>query len=492
MQQPLTCYSITVYQANLFHAMRTFLPLFLLLCVTLLLHNTVGAAGKSSLKPNIIVVLADDLGWSDLSCYGNTAIQTPHLDRLAAEGISFGSFYVTPICSPSRCALITGQYPPRWRITSFLYDRQMNEQRGMEHWLDPEAPTLARFLQNAGYATGHFGKWHLGGGLHDVDDAPLITEYGFDESFTNFCGLGPRVLPLLNLFDGSEPKSESHGSEKLGRGEFIWMDRNKITGCFVDKALAFIKKAETAGKPFYVNVFPDDPHSPFFPSVELRGDGSKKTLYHGVVVEMDRQLAPLFEYIRESKTLRDNTLILFLSDNGPEPGAGSSAPLRGSKGMLYDGGTRSPLIVWGEGLLAKNVRGRRNEATVFQAVDLIPSLLNIAGVEIPEEVVFDGEDFSAVILGNAATQEHKAPLFWRRPPDRPGTEDKPWPDLALREGNWKFLMQFDGSLPQLYDLSRDVSESKNLSAQHPELVEKYETMILDWNKQFPKDAGELR
>ena len=464
---------------------------FAVLMITLFVHGTAGAADTVSPKPNFIVILADDLGWSDLSCFGNEAIQTPHLDRLAAEGTMFTNFYVAaPLCSPSRCALTTGQYPYRWRISSYLDSRQHNEQRGMAQWLDPQAPTLARFLQNAGYATGHFGKWHLGG-QRNVGEAPLITEYGFDESLTNFEGLGPRVLPLLNAFDGTEPKPHAMGSGNLGRGEITWLDRNLVTKAFVDKTLEFIKKAEQEGKPFYVNLWPDDPHSPFYPAKELRGDESKRARYHGVVIEMDRQLAVLFDYIRESKTLRENTLIVFMSDNGFEEGAGSSGALRGSKTRIYDGGIRSPLIVWGDGLLTEEAKGSRNETAVFQAFDFVPSILKMAGVAVPADTVFDGEDFSSVILGKTTTQERKAPLFWRRPPDWSGPQNNPLPDLAMRDGNWKFLVQFDGSRPQLYDFSKDVSESNNLAGQQPELVEKYTKMLLDWNKQFPKDAGEL-
>ncbi len=153
-------------------------------------------------RPNFIFVLIDDMGYADLSCYGQKQIETPHLDRLAREGIRFTQFYAgAPICSPSRTAFTTGQYPARWRITSYLASRAENERRGMAQWLDPKAPTLARALQQAGYATGHFGKWHMGG-QRDVGDAPLITDYGFDESLTQFEGLGDRILPLLDAFDG--------------------------------------------------------------------------------------------------------------------------------------------------------------------------------------------------------------------------------------------------------------------------------------------------
>ena len=168
-------------------------------------------------KTNFIVVLIDDMGWSDLSCFGNQAVETENIDRLAKEGIRFTNFYVNaPICSPSRTALTTGQYPQRWRITSFLNDRKDNVRRGMANWLEPSAPTLARSLQGAGYATGHFGKWHMGG-QRDVGEAPLIAEYGFDASLTNFEGLGPRLLPLCNAHDGKPPKKHALGSDNLGQ-----------------------------------------------------------------------------------------------------------------------------------------------------------------------------------------------------------------------------------------------------------------------------------
>ena len=431
--------------------------------------------------PNIVVVLVDDMGWSDLSCFGNQTVQTPHIDQLAREGISFTQFYVcAPICSPSRCGITTGQYPQRWNITSYLDNRKRNEERSVNQWLDLQAPTLARTLHDAGYATGHFGKWHLGG-QRDVGEAPLITEYGFDESLTNFEGLGPRILPLLNSFDGSPAQEYALGSDKLGRGDIRWKDRNRITTGFVEQALAFIRQAEKSDKPFYINLWPDDVHSPFFPAKELRGNGEKKSLYHGVLVEMDLQLAPLFDYIRASETLRNNTLIVFLSDNGPEPGAGSAEPLRGHKGNLYEGGVRSPLIIWGNGLLAPEKIGTKNQTAVLHSLDLTPSLLKMAGIEPNPAIVYDGDDFSHVLLGNKSEQNRNAPIFWRRPPDRPGPKNEPFPDLALRSENWKFLMQFNGSRPQLYDLINDPSESDNLAEQNPEIVERFRKMLRDWN-----------
>lgn len=177
--------------------------------------------------PNIVTVFIDDMGWADLSCFGGDAVETANIDRMASEGIRFTNFYVnSPICSPSRVALTTGQYPQRWRITSYLSYRDRNDERGMAQWLDPSAPVLARELHRFGYATGHFGKWHMGG-QRDVGDAPLIREYGFDRSLTNLEGLGPRVLALKNAYDGNEPQPHDLGSGNLRKGPIRWEDRSR-------------------------------------------------------------------------------------------------------------------------------------------------------------------------------------------------------------------------------------------------------------------------
>ncbi len=440
-----------------------------------------------SRAPNIVMVFIDDMGWGDFSCFGNRDAKTENIDRLAAEGIRFEQFYVnSPICSPSRTALSTGQYPQRWKITSYLAHRKLNEQRGMAQWLDPSAPMLARFLQQAGYATGHFGKWHMGG-QRDVDNAPAITAYGFDASLTNFEGMGPKLLPLT-LKPGQEKPGRIWGdAQRLGEGH-RWMLRSKITGGFVDEAIPFIKKARDQEKPFYINLWPDDVHSPFWPPVDQWADG-KRGLYLSVLSEMDSQLGKLFELIRNDDQLANNTLVLVCSDNGPEQGAGTAGPFRGFKTHLFEGGIRSPLIAWGPGLVSKGKVGSVNRKSVFSAIDLVPSLLQIAGVTVPKNVKFDGEALPGVVTGKSM-QSRAQPLFFRRPPDRDsfyGVRDLP--DLAVREGNWKLLCEYDGSDASLYNLATDPGEKNNVAGDQGEVVKRLTRKVLAWHVQMPPDNG---
>lgn len=439
-------------------------------------------------KPNIILVFIDDMGWGDFSCFGNQAVETQNIDQLAREGIRFEQFYVnSPICSPSRVAISTGQYPTRWKITSYLANRKINNERGMAQWLDPEAPMLARLLHDAGYATGHFGKWHMGG-QRDVGDAPQISEYGFDRSLTNFEGLGPRVLALKDAYDGKKPIPHTLGSDKLGRPEEItYVDRSLVTQSFTAAALEFIKQAETKNQPFYVNIWPDDVHSPFFPPADQRGDGSKRKLYHGVLDTMDEQLGVLFDYVRNNQQLRDNTLILVCSDNGPEQGAGSAGPFRGFKTHLFEGGIRSSLIAWGPGLVKKDRVGTKNTASWFSAIDLVPSILAITDIKCA--VKFDGEPLSDVLLGNSNASREK-PIFFRRPPDRDafyGVGD--CPDLAVRNGDWKLLCEYDGSDATLYNLKNDRGETNNVVAEKPDVAARLTKAVVDWHNSMPQDKG---
>lgn len=447
------------------------------------------AAETKPQRPNVVVVFIDDMGWADLSCFGNQDAKTPNIDRLAGEGIRFQQFYANaPICSPSRVAISTGQYPARWRITSFLNNRKSNEERGIAQWLDPKAPMLARILHDAGYATGHFGKWHLGG-QRDVGEAPMIREYGFDESLTNFEGLGPRVLPKLDSYDGTPAKHYSLGSDSLAQGPIKWESRDKVTASFANRAVEFIDKSQTNGKPFYINLWPDDVHSPYFPPKDRRDDTSKRGLYLSVLETMDEQLAPLFDRIYNDEKLRSNTIILVCSDNGPEEGAGSAGPFRGTKGLLYEGGVRSPLVVWAPGLMNQEKAGTANTESVFSAIDLVPSLLEIAKATPPSDIKFDGEQLADVLLGNSTESRH-APLLFRRPPDRPSHAiEGNLPDLAIRSGKWKLLCEYDGSKPELYNLETDPGETRNVSKRYPKVANRLTNKVVKWHESLPADSG---
>ena len=175
----------------------------------------------------------------------------------------------------TRCALLTGRYPLRWNLTSYLDSRAAHAGRGMPDWLPTTAPSIAGALRNAGYRTGHFGKWHLGG-QWDVDDAPWIAEYGFDESLTNFEGLGPRLLGWCDAHDGRPPRRYCLGSDQLGRGPMIWVNRSRLTTHYAEAALHSMDKAARDGVPFYVHLWPDDVHSLWYPPRGRRGDGGRK------------------------------------------------------------------------------------------------------------------------------------------------------------------------------------------------------------------------
>ncbi len=432
-------------------------------------------------KPNILFVYIDDMGYGDLKCYGSTVNESPNIDRLATEGVRFTRYYSgAPICSPSRVAVTTGQYPNRWGITSFINDRKSNKERGMKDFLTLDAPSVARNLQEAGYYTAHVGKWHMGGG-RDISDVPYITEYGFNESVTQFEGIGERYLAnfeTLNLPDGIRNLEKM--SAELGKGEIHWIKREDFTKTYVSRAIKAIENAQSAGKPFYINLWPDDVHAPLEPPRILRGNGKTNDLYSGVIKEMDTQLATLFDYIRNNPKLKDNTLIILSSDNGPAKNIGSSGGLRGCKGNLYEGGIREPLIVWGPSMIPSEKQGTVNTTTVLTGIDLAPSIITIAGAKKAKGVTYDGIDASRILLGYEQPQRKKS-IMWQRPP---GTS-KDYPDLAIREGDYKLLVNIDGAKVELYNIAEDEFETTNLADKYPKLASQMKKKVLKWYSAMP-------
>ncbi|QNN21911.1 sulfatase-like hydrolase/transferase [Planctomycetales bacterium ZRK34] len=439
-------------------------------------------------------MLIDDMGYGDPSVYGNRKVDTPNMDRLAAQGLRLTNFYVnSPICSPSRVAFATGQYPQRWKIHSYLNSRAKNRRRGMADYLDPKAPTIARLLKQHGYATAHFGKWHMGGG-RDVDDAPPPQAYGFDESLVSFEGLGDRVLEYN---DGL-----SNASAKLGRGKIQWARKHEKTRIYVDRAIDFIHRH--VDKPFYLEVWPNDVHDAHKP---VPGEADKYTnvadnaydaKFLAVLVEMDRQLGRLFDAI-DKAGLAENTLIVLTSDNGPtdwpfyykDGGTppGSTGGLFGRKWSLYEGGVREPFVArW----LGRVPAGKVDTQTIMAGIDLLPTFCHIAGVDLPDDVAPDGQNMTAALMGQPV--KRAAPIVWefggRRAGIKPGNPDYISPKLSIREGDLKLLINPDGSDAVLIDLSADAHEQRNLAADRPAEVRRLYEQVRSWCDQMNIDTAE--
>jgi arylsulfatase A-like enzyme len=424
-------------------------------------------------KPNIIVILTDDMGFSDVGCYGGNFAPTPNLDKMASQGIRFTQYYSSsPICSASRTGILTGMAPARWNITSFLHEKAENRKCEQADFLSPSAPSIAKTLKTAGYATGHFGKWHMGGG-RDVSDEPGFEAYGFDEHSSTW--ESPDPDPLLTATN------------------WIWSDKDSIkrwdrTAYFVDRTLDFLKRHKN--KPCFINLWPDDVHTPWVPSQERFGQypngPEEERKFRAVLDEYDRQMGRLFDGLKQLG-IDDNTLVIFLSDNGPLPSfkGSRSGNFRGSKLSLYEGGTRLPFIVRWPG---HTPVGKVDQQSVLSANDLFPSLCTLAGAQMPKDFAFDGKDESQVLLGKSSKKSRT--LYWEYGRNNesfsfPKGRDRS-PNLAIREGNWKLLMNFDGTGIELYNLETDKNETTNLVSKNPKLAEKLKTKLLAWRNSMPK------
>ena len=449
--------------------------------------------------PNIVFIFADDWGWGDLGSYGHPQVQTPHLDLLAEEGVLYTQFYVcSGVCSPSRAAALTGRFPSRLGIHGHFADHALNAARGMPNWLDPEVPTYTRLLRDAGYAVGHFGKWHLGHG----EGAPEPSAYGIDESRVN-AGNGPQLG-----FEDSEADGRAflRGSDEERLASSV---RSQSSRIIVDESIGFIDRHRDG--PFLVNVWLNDTHATLDPDpqqleryqhvmppgVRHKHVGAK-AIYYATVTEADRQIGRLIKYL-DNAGLRQNTLVIFSADNGPEDifirnashsGVGSTGPFRGRKRSLYEGGIRVPFIVRWPAAGAE--AGAVNDATPVSAVDFLPTFCSLAGVETPDAEELDGEDMSDVLRG--AERPRETPLMWEWRFNIHSHHLHRSPMLAIRDGEWKLLLNPAGDRMELYRIPGDPMELNNLADREPSVVNRLRERVLEWQGDLPEgprapDAG---
>lgn len=447
---------------------------FLTIAVLVLLAPLVNAADAVAEKPNIIFIFADDLGWGDLSSHGHPDYKTPHLDRMAREGTDFSQFYVnSPVCSPSRTAVMTGQYPARHSVHQHFSQIEHHKKMNMPDWLDPDVVMLPRLFMGAGYRTGHFGKWHLTN--RTIEDAPLPVDYGYHETAV-FNGPGPQV-------DASTSQT-------------------------VDKTIEFIHAYKS--EPFFINVWLHETHTAHFPKEpylkQFEHLDEQHQVYAAIVAEGDAGVGRIIETL-DQLALSENTLVVFSSDNGPEVtggkgrkvmknddasastegldtyySVGSSGGLKGQKRSLHEGGVRVPFIVRWPG---KVPAGKTNETSVITAVDLLPTFCEAAGIGLPDTYVPDGESMLKAFLGSNAKRSKE--LFWAWNPSSTGAN---WANLAVRDGDWKLLMTYDGKRKELYNIPQDRAEKNNLLTQYPEIAETLAKKALDRRQSLPTKPPE--
>lgn len=444
----------------------------LIFCIaTVLIASSVHAAGK----PNILFIFADDWGWGDLSCHGHPYVKTPNIDRLAKEGTDFHRFTVASgVCSPSRTAVMTGHFPARYNIDGHFAWVPSNARRNMPDWLSPQAPLLQRFLQQSGYATAHFGKWHLSNNM--IPDSPLPSEYGYDE---------------YGAFNCAGEQMPVHEDTK--------------------HAIAFIEKCHRAEKPFFINLWIHEPHTPFHtvPKYRWRFRDLKESdnIYASVLSHADDRIGEVLDTLDRLK-LTENTLVIFTSDNGParavrstelklmhDTATGAGYGIAASKGItggrkgykaaLFEGGIGVPFIARWPG---KITAGKVDQRSLISAVDLLPTFCEIAGAKLPETYQPDGISQVTTLKGKGSSTRSK-PLFWKMQAGWPIQKNRPfhWVSYAIVLKNWKLVSNKDASYVELFDITSDPLEKNDLKKEHPETVKRLLAALTKWKSTIPKE-----
>ena len=417
-------------------------PLFRVLVAGIFLLGAFAWAAPSA-KPNIVVLFIDDMGYGDIGPFGNQVNQTPHLDRMAEEGIKFTQFYVAnTACTPSRSALLTGTYAHRIGMdggNGNLAVTFPGDKRG----LNPNEITIAEMLRENGYATGCFGKWHLG-------DQPQFMPLA--QGFDTYFGI-PYSNDMWPLHTSKNPitKRKYEPLPVMSQDQAVahvedGVDQSLLAEVFTDKAIAFIKKNQK--KPFFCYIPHAHVHKPRYarPEYLKRAEGNVDRAH---VEEIDDSTGRVLQTLKDLKLDR-NTLVIFTSDNGAASGM-SSGPLRGGKGgPKYEGHMRVPTLAWWPGTIPAGSISKEIGVTT----DLLPSLAELTGSKVPDDRIIDGKDISDVLLGKKDAQSPHQLHYYE--------------NEGIRRGDWKLVKK--GSRSELYDLSKDPGERKDLSRSHPELV----------------------
>lgn len=446
----------------------------------LVLAATFASDSDASERPNILFVFADDWGWGDLSCHGHPYVKTPNIDRLAAEGTDFHRFTVASgVCSPSRTAVMTGHFPARYNIDGHFAWVPSNAKRNMPDWLDPKSPLLPRMLGAAGYRTAHYGKWHLANNM--IPDSPTPAAYGYDD----------------------------YGAFNCSGEQMPWHEDAL-------HASKFMQASVKDNKPFFINVWMHEPHTPFHtvPKYEWRFRDLDRAdqIYASVLSHADDRVGVLLDTL-DRLGIAENTLVIFSSDNGPARAAkpteltlgydtatgagwgigaakGITGGRRGYKSSLFEGGIGVPFIARWPGKIGA---GKIDGSSLISAVDLLPTFCELAGASLPRNYVPDGISVVDVLTGEPMARREK-PLFWKLNSQWPPSKSKPdhWVSWAMVNDHWKLVANRDLSHVELFDIAVDVTESKDLSADHPDVVKGMLSQLEQWKATLPpKPTGNV-
>lgn len=462
---------------------------FLLKTLCLILLTSTFCLGQEKDKPNIIFILADDLGYSELGSYGNTFNETPHLDQLAKVGMRFTQAYAAaPVCSPTRAALMTGQYPARVGITDYL-------RPDAGDFLDTTYVTIAEALRGNGYRTGIIGKWHLSG--YKLKNAPLEVlpdQHGFDEVISSeITGIANSTYFYPYHFNPEMKKKLKSKSEfivdrmNLEAVEFI--ERNKKKPFFLYLS-HYAVHTMVHGKPELVAHYQQKPESgrsnpsmnnpendPYkkWPSDYFAGENNPHLAAQ--LYSIDEGVGMIRKKLEELG-IAENTIIIFTSDNGGESRVTDNAPLRAGKSTVYEGGIREPLIVYQPNKIA----GAQVSDLPVSTYDFYPTICDLTGTALPEDQVMDGKSFLKHMLDGAQEQSNDRSFFWHYPLQKKhflGGRSA----SAVRLGDWKLIEFYDTGERELYNLKEDVGEARNLAPSNPKKVDELQSLLIEWREE---------